>query len=172
MKVQTYLVLSALSILSASASAQCISSEMKPVWDNGKQQFSCVGSPGAASGISRDDTVAPKGNKEFCSTARENLLKACPYSDEGKPCKSKAKSIYNACYSDFKAQGGSQAGSAGSTNQAAKNDRAVCMQTFTQQQQACQSRKLPPTAAGQPYVPDTCLQDALTAQNKCLANSR
>jgi hypothetical protein len=171
MKVQTYLVLFALSILSASASAQCKSPEMKAVWDTGKQQFSCIAPPDAT-GTPRDDTVAPKGNKQFCSTARENLLKACPDSDEGKPCKSKAKSIYNACYSDFKAQGGSQAGSAGSTNQAAKNDRAVCMQTFTQQQQACQSRKQSPTAPGQPYVPDTCLQDALTAQNKCLANSR
>jgi hypothetical protein len=29
-------------------------------------------------------------------TARENLLKACPASDEGKTCKSRGKSIFNA----------------------------------------------------------------------------
>jgi hypothetical protein len=171
MKVQIYVVLSVLSILSVSASGQCARPEMKPVWNSGKQQFSCV-TPSDSVGGSRDDTVSPKGNKEFCSIARENLLKACPGSDEGKTCKSQAKSIFNACYKDFKDQSESQTGSAGTTNQAAKTDRAVCMQTFSQQQQACQSRKLPPPAPGQPYVPDTCLQDALTAQNKCLANSR
>jgi hypothetical protein len=171
MKVQKYVLLSALSILSVIASGQCTRPEMNPVWDSGKQQFSCV-APAGSAGISHDEIVSPKGNKEFCSTARENLLKACPASDEGKTCKSKAKSIFNACYKDFKAQSESQAGSAGTANQAAKTDRAVCMQTFNQQQQACQARKLPPPAPGQPYVPDTCLQDALTAQNKCLANSR
>jgi hypothetical protein len=46
------------------------------------------------------------------------------------------------------------------------------MQTFSQQQQACQARKLPPAGPGQPYIPDTCLQDAIKAQNTCLANSR
>jgi hypothetical protein len=46
------------------------------------------------------------------------------------------------------------------------------MQTFNQQQQACQARKLPPPAPGQPYIPDTCLQDAIKAQDKCLANGR
>jgi hypothetical protein len=171
MKVQIYVVLSALSLLSVSASGQCARPEMKAVWDSDKQQFSCVGPSGSA-GISHDDTVSPKGNKEFCSTARENLLKACPAPDEGKTCKNKAKSIFNACYKDFKAQSESQAGSAGTTNQAAQTDRAVCMQTFSQQQQACQTRKLPPLAPGQPYVPDTCLQDASKAQNSCLANSR
>jgi hypothetical protein len=80
--------------------------------------------------------------------------------------------LFNACYKDSKAQSESQTGSAGTTNQAAKTDPAVCMQTFAQQQQACQSRKLPPPAPGQPSAPDTCLQDAMTAQNRCLANSR
>jgi hypothetical protein len=168
MKVQIYVVLSALSIFSVSASGQCARPEMNPVWNSGTQQFSCV-APSGSVGNSHDDTVSPKGNKEFCNTARENLLKACPASDEGKICKSKAKSIFNACY---KAQTESQTGSAGATDQSAKTDRAVCMQTFTQQQQACQSRKLPPVAPGQPYVPDTCLQDAIKAQDKCLANSR
>jgi hypothetical protein len=171
MKVQIYVVVSALSILSVSASGQYARPEMNPVWDSGKQQFSCV-APSGSVGISLDDTVSPKGNKEFCSTTRENLLKACPASDEGKICKNKAKSIFNACYKDFKAQSESQTESAGATNQAAKTDRAVCMQTFRQQQQACQARRLPPPAPGQPYVPDTCLQDAIKAQNTCLANSR
>ena len=138
MKVQIYVMLSALTV---SALGQCAKPEMNPVWNSSKQQFSCV-APSGSAGISHDDTVSPKGNKEFCSTARENLLKACPASGEGKPCKSKAKSIFNACYKDFKDQSESQAGSAGTTNQAAKTDRAVCMQTFSQKQQACQGRKL------------------------------
>jgi len=171
MKVRMYVMLSTLSILSISALGQCAKPEMNPVWDSSKQQFSCV-APSGSAGISHDDTVSPKGNKEFCSTARDNLLKACPASAEGKTCKSKAKSIFNACYKDFKAQSESQAGSAGTTNQAAKTDRAICMQTFSQQQQACQARKLPPPAPGQPSVPDTCLQDAIKAQDICLANSR
>src|SRR6202030_1906773 len=44
MKGQIYVVLSALSILSVSASGQCTRPEMSPVWDTGKQQFSCVAS--------------------------------------------------------------------------------------------------------------------------------
>ena len=171
MKGQIYVVLFALSLLSVSASGQCARPGMNPVWDTGKQQFSCV-APSDSKGISREDTVEPKGNKEFCSTARENLLKACPASDEGKTCKNKAKSIFNACYKDFKTQSESPAGARGTTNQAVKTDRAVCMQTFNQQQQACQARKPPPPAPGQPYVPDTCLQDAIKAQDKCLANGR
>lgn len=171
MNVQIYVILSTLSILSASALGQCAKPEMNPVWDSTKQQFSCV-APSSSARISHDDTVSPKGNKEFCSTARENLLKACPTSPEGKTCKSKAKSIFNGCYKDFKAESESQTGSPGTTNQAAKTDQAVCMQIFNQQQQACQARKLPPPAPGQPYVPDTCLQDAIKAQNTCLANGR
>jgi hypothetical protein len=167
MKVQIYAVLSALSIFAVSASGQCTRPEMNPVWNSGKQQFSCVAPSG-----SQDDAVSPKGNKEFCSTARDNLVKACPVSDESKTCKNKAKSIFNACYKDFKAQSETHAGSGGTTNPATKSDRAVCMQTFNQQQQACQTRKLPPTAPGQPYIPDTCLQDAIKAQDKCLANAR
>ena len=165
MKVQQYLVGFALSMLSVGASGQCAKPEMNPLWDVDKQQFRCV-APAGSEGISHDDTVSPKGDKEFCTSARDNLQKACPASDEGKACRGKAKSIFNACY---KGQSGSQTGSPGAANQATRADRSTCMQTFIQQQQACQSRKLPPTAPGQPYVPDTCLQDALNAENACLA---
>jgi hypothetical protein len=165
MRVQICVALFALSLVSVGASGQCAKPEMNPVWDTVKQQFRCV-APTGSGGISRDDSVSPKGDKEFCSSARENLLKACPVSDEGKRCKSSAKAIFNACY---KSEGGSQTGSPGATNQAAKTDKATCMQTFVLQQQACQSRKAPPLAPGQPYVPDTCLQDAINAQNACLA---
>ena len=171
MKVQIYAVLFALSMLSVGALAQCARSEMKPIWDTDKQQFRCVANAGSEVS-SHDETVSPKGDKVFCNNARENLLKACPASNEGKTCKSKAKSIFNACYKDSKAQSESQTGSASTTNQAAKTDPAVCMQTFRQQQQACQLRKVPPPAPGQPSAPDTCLQDAMAAQNTCLANSR
>jgi hypothetical protein len=170
MKIQIYVVLLALSMLSAGALGQCARPEMNPVWDTDKQQFRCVATKDSEV-ASRDETVSPKGDKVFCNNARENLLKACPASNEGKTCKSKAKSIFNSCYKDAKAQSESQPGSA-ATNQAIKTDPAVCMQTFAQQQQACQSRKLPPPAPGQPSAPDTCLRDAMTAQNTCLANSR
>src|SRR5437879_8009516 len=170
MKIQISVVLFALSMLSAGASAQCARPEMNPIWDTDKQQFRCVATA-VSEATSQDETVSPKGDKVFCSNARENLVKACPTSNEGKTCKSKAKSIFNACYKDSKAQSESQTGSA-STNQTAKTDSAVCMQTFARQQQICQSRKLPAPAPGQPSAPDTCLQDAIAAQNKCLANSR
>jgi len=171
MKIQISVVLFALSMLSAGAPAQCARPEMNPIWDTDKQQFRCVATAGSEA-TSQDETVSPKGDKVFCNNARENLLKACPTSNQGKTCKSKAKSIFNSCYKDAKAQSESQAGSTATSNQAAKTDPAVCMQTFTQQQQACQSRKLPPPAPGQPSAPDTCLQDAMAAQNRCLANSR
>ena len=171
MKVQIYPVLFALSALSVGALAQCARPEMKPIWDTDKQQFRCVATAGSEVS-SHDETVSPKGDKAFCNNARENLLKACPASNDGKTCKSEAKSIFNACYKDSKAQSESQTGSAGTTNQAAKTDPSVCMQTFRQQQQACQLRKAPPPSPGQTSAPDTCLQDAMTAQNRCLANSR
>jgi hypothetical protein len=155
--------------ITSSGFGQCAKPEMNPVWDVGKQQFRCEVPSGSKAGPN-DETVSPKGNKEFCGAARDNLVKVCPAGSENKSCKGQAKTIFNACYKDFKAQ--SENRPAASTSQGTTTDRAVCMQTFTQQQQACQSRKLPPPAPGQPYVPDTCLQDALAAQNKCLANSR
>jgi hypothetical protein len=171
MKIQISATLFALSMLSAGALGQCAKPEMNPVWDTDKQQFRCAATKDSEV-WSHDETVSPKGDKEFCNNARENLLKACPASNEGKSCKSRAKFIYNSCYKDAKAQSESHSGSTATSNQAAKTDPAVCMQTFTQQQQACQSRKLSPPAPGQPSAPDTCLQDAMTEQNKCLANSR
>jgi hypothetical protein len=112
MKGQIYIVLSALTILSVSALGQCARPEMNPVWDAGTQQFTCV-APSGSVGTSHDDTVAPKGDKQFCSTAHESLLKACPASEEGKTCKNKAKSIFNSCYKDSQAQSANQAGSGG-----------------------------------------------------------
>jgi hypothetical protein len=166
----TYLVPLTLSMLSVVCFGQCTSSEMSPTWEADKQQFKCVASGGSGA-ASHDEIVSPKGDKAFCTNARENLMKACPDSN-GKACKNKAKSIFNDCYKASKAQSESQAGSATNANQTIKTDPAVCMQTFTQQQQACQARRTPPPASGQPSAPDTCLQDGMTAQNKCLANSR
>jgi hypothetical protein len=153
--------------ITLSGLGQCVKPEMNPVWDVGKQQFRCEAPSNSKVGAG-DEIVSPKGTKEFCSVARDNLLKVCPAGTENKSCKGQAKTIFNACYKDFK----SESRSAGSSNQGTTTDRAACMQTFTQQQLACQSRKLPPPAPGQPYIPDTCLQDAVAAQNKCLANSR
>jgi hypothetical protein len=170
MKLQLPVVF-ALSLFSVEVLAQCARPEMNPIWDTDKQQFRCVANAGSEVSL-HDEAVSPKGDKVFCNNARENLLKACPASNEGKTCKSKAKSIFNACYKDSKAQSEGQTRSTSTTQQAIKTDPAVCMQTFTRQQQACQSRKLPPPTPGQRSAPDTCLQDAIAAQNTCLANSR
>jgi hypothetical protein len=171
MKFPIYVVLFALSMLPPGVSGQCAKADLNPVWDSNKQEFKCVGAAGSEAST-HDETVSPKGDKEFCNNARENLLKVCPTSNGGKNCKSTAKSIFNACYKDSKAKTESQGGSAGATSQAGKTDPAVCMQTYAQQQQACRSRKLPPPSPGQPSAPDTCFQDAATAQSACLAKSR
>ena len=169
MKIPLYFLLLAVSAITSSALGQCAKPEMKPVWDVGTQQFRCV-SPNGSQDVSKDETVSPKGDKEFCSKARENLLKACPVGGENKSCKEKAKTVFNACYKDSKAQ--TESRSPSSTTPTTKTDPAICMQAFNQQQQACNSRKLPPPVPGQPSTPDTCLQDAMAAQNRCLANSR
>jgi hypothetical protein len=93
MKLQICVVLFALSMLSAGALGQCARPEMNPIWDTDKQQFRCVATKDSEA-PSHDETVSPKGDKVFCNNARENLLKACPASNEGKTCKSKAKSIF------------------------------------------------------------------------------
>ena len=144
---------------SISALGQCANSEMKPVWDAANGQFRCS-NPAAPERSSQDEEVSPSGNRDFCTTVRENLLKVCPTSDNGKSCRSKAKSIFKACYKDPK---GDRADQTSSTSASA------CMATFSQRQKECQSRKLPSPSPGQPPVPDTCLQDALTEQTKCLA---
>jgi hypothetical protein len=170
-RLQARLMLIAITAFSTGAWGQCTRPEVTPSWDAGTAQFKCVG-PDGAKGSSSDEIVLPTGDKDHCNLARENLLKACPASNDGKVCREKAKSIFNACYKGSKRSDESRSGSASSTNQASKTEAAVCMNTFTQQQQFCQSRKLPPPSPGQPSAPDTCLQDALAAQKKCLANSR
>ena len=117
MKLQTCAALFAFSMLSAGALGQCTKPEMKPVWDTDKQQFRCVATAGSEA-ASQDETVSPKGDKAFCSNARENLLKACPASNEGKACKNKAKSIFNACYNDAKAQSEDKARGKNTSNHA------------------------------------------------------
>jgi hypothetical protein len=150
--------------------AQCSNPGLKPVWDTDRSQFRCAdpNHPGASA---KDESVQPTGNKEACASARQNLEAACPQSNDGKACRNQAKSIYNACYKRAKNDSDGQ-GLPGSASSASKTDSATCMTTFQQQQQACNARKLPPPSPGQPNPPDTCLQDALAAQNKCLANSR
>jgi hypothetical protein len=168
MKFRIPILMSLLGALSVGASAQCSAPNQKPVWDADKSQFRCTG-PGTAA---KDESVQPVGDKEFCESARQNLLTACPQSNEGKACRNEAKSIYNTCTKRGKSNSDSQKASEGWGNNAGKTDSATCMTTFQQQQQACNARKLPPTAPGQPVAQDTCLQDALAAQSKCLANSR
>jgi hypothetical protein len=169
MKILISQTIAAVFAITLSGLGQCVKPEWNPVWDAGKQQFKCE-APSGSKVEPGDEIVSPKGSKEFCGAARDNLIKVCPAGNESKTCRGQAKTIFNACYKDFKNQGESR--TSGSTSQGTTTDRAACMQTFAQQQQACQSRKLPPPAPGQPYVPDTCLQDAMAAQNKCLANSR
>lgn len=156
--------------LSIAAAGQCAKPGMSPIWDLAKGQFRCIDSS-ATTRSAQDDSVSPTGNKDFCKSARENLLRACPTSDEGKTCRNTAKSIFETCYKTTNARS-DRGGTTSTSSQSSKTDPSVCMTTFTQQQQVCQSRKSQPRSPGQPYVPDTCLSDAMAAQNKCLANTR
>jgi hypothetical protein len=168
MKSRIYILSLVLSAIPVTAVAQCSSARLKPIWDADKGQFRCT-DPSNPGVIPKDDSVQPTGDKEYCASARDNLQAACPPSNEGKACRNQAKSIYNACYKRAKSDSDSPRGPSSS---GAKTDSATCMTTFQQQQQACNSRRLPPPAPGQPNPPDTCLQDALAAQSRCLANSR
>jgi hypothetical protein len=170
MKIQIQVALFALTAVSVGALGQCTKPGLNPSWDAGKSQFKCI-DPASVKGSATDEIVSPKGDKDHCNKVQENLLKVCPPSDEGKTCRDKAKSIYKACYKGSTDGREDRSGSTGTANQPNKTDPSVCATIFNQQQQACQSRKLPPPSPGQPYVPDTCLQDAVAAQNKCLANS-
>jgi len=167
MRIRILVALLALSSIWVSARGQCKKPDINPIWDSSKNQFRCADSA-AVTGSDHDDSVSPTGTKESCEAVRENLLKVCPRSDEGKICRGKAKSIFNSCYKN----GSEDRGAASNTrSQLGKADSSTCMITYNQQQQACQSRRQRPASPGQPSVPDTCLQDALAAQNKCLANS-
>ena len=167
MKIRILVALLTLSSIWVSAPGQCKKPEINPIWDSTNNQFRCV-DPAAGTGSDHEDSVSPTGTKQSCGAVRENLLKVCPTSDEGKICRGKAKSIFNACYKN-----GSEDRSAASNTRGklGKADSSTCMTTYNQQQQACQSRRQTPASPGQPSVPDTCLQDALAAENKCLANS-
>jgi hypothetical protein len=168
MKIYNHIVIFLLTTISVSSSGQCTKPEMNPVWDAGNGQFICH-SATAAQESAHDEVVSPTGDKDFCKTVRENLLKVCPPYDEGKACKDKAKSIFNACYKGSKGGSVNNSGSPINANQTNTNASA-CMTTFTQQQKVCQSRRMPSPSPGQPPPPDTCLQDALAAQAKCLAS--
>ena len=167
MRIRILVALLTLSSIWISAPGQCKKPEINPIWDSTNNQFRCV-DPAAGTGSDHEDSVSPTGTKQSCGAVRENLLKVCPTSDEGKICRGKAKSIFNACYKN-----GSEDRSAASSTrgQLGRADSSTCTTTYNQQQQACQSRRQPTASPGQPSVPDTCLQDALAAENKCLANS-
>jgi hypothetical protein len=170
MKIRIFVAVLALTSIWVGAWGQCKKPEINPIWDSSKNQFRCV-DPAAAAGSDHDESVSPTGTKESCAAVRENLLKICPTSDEGKICKGKAKSIFNACYKGSKNGAEDHNASTNTQGQIGRTDPSTCMATYNQQQRACASRRQPPPSPGQPYVPDTCLQDALVAQNKCLANS-
>ena len=169
MKVNLQLLPLLITALAIAADGQCVKPGMSPTWDSLKEQFRCT-DLSATTRSAQDDAVSPTGTKEFCKNARENLQKVCPTSDQGKSCRNTAKSIFEACYKTSN----SNSDRSGTTNtpQSSRTDPSACMATFREQQQACQSRKTPPPSPGQPYVPDTCLSDAMAAQNKCLTNAR
>ena len=97
MKVHIQVALFALTAVSVGASGQCTTPGLNPSWDAGTSQFKCI-DPAAVKGSATDESVSPKGDKDFCNKVQENLLKVCPSSNEGKTCRDKAKSIYKVCY--------------------------------------------------------------------------
>jgi hypothetical protein len=166
MKIQHLTLSIVLTTLSVACTGQCPKAGTKPIWDSNKDQFRCADA--AATGESAQSAIVPPtGDKEYCKGIREDLQRACPSPDEGKTCKNAAKSIFEACYKGSE----SSSGSASSSSRASQTS-ASCMATYTQQQQVCKTRVTPQRAPGQPYVPDTCMSDAMAAQNKCLANAR
>jgi hypothetical protein len=169
MKVHFKLLPLLITALSIVASGQCAKPGINPIWDPVKEQFRCI-DPAVTTRSAQDEAVSPTGNKDFCKNARENLQKVCPTSDQGNTCRNTAKSIFEACYKSPKTD--SNRGGATNPSPASRVDSSACMATFRDQQQACQSRKTPPPSPGQPYVPDTCLADAMAAQNKCLAKAQ
>ncbi|WP_035347319.1 hypothetical protein [Edaphobacter aggregans] len=170
MKLHVQLLSVVMSALTVSAWAQCSSPNLKPVWEAEKGQFRCI-DPTHPGDSAKDETVQPTGDKETCAAARDNLQAVCPPSGEGKACRSQAKSIYNACKRG-KGEAGSSSSPSSTSFPAKTTDSATCMTNFQQQQLACNSRRLPPPAPGQMSPPDTCLQDAMAEQRRCLANSR
>jgi hypothetical protein len=159
-----------LGALPAGVLAQCSNSNLKAVWDTGRSQFRCTDTSHPGDNA-KDESVQPVGDKEFCTSARENLQAACPQGNDGKACRSQAKSIYNACYKKAKSESESQSSGLGNSNPASRTDASSCMTIFQQRQQACNSRRMPPPSPGQMTPPDTCMQDAMAAQRECLANS-
>ena len=170
MKIRILVALLTLSSIWVSAPGQCKKPEINPIWDSTNNQFRCV-DPAAGTRSDHDDSMSPTGTKQSCGAVRENLLTVCPTSDESKICRGKAKSIFNACYKNSKNGNEDRSAASNTRGQLGKADSSTCMTTYNQQQQACQSRRQTPASPGQPSAPDTCLQDALAAQNKCLANS-
>jgi hypothetical protein len=167
MKIHLLAVSLVLTTLSVVCAGQCPKAGTKPVWDANKDQFRCA-DPAATSESVQSAIVPPTGDKSSCKNVRDDLQRTCPTPDEGKSCKNAAKSIYEACYKGSE----SSSGSAASSSPSSRTDASTCMTTYQQQQQACRTRVTPPRVPGQPYVPDTCMSDALAAQNKCLANAR
>jgi hypothetical protein len=170
MKCRDCLLTFVFSALSVGAVAQCSNSKLKPVWYADKSQFLCVDA-GNSDVRQKDENIQLVGDKASCASARDNLQAVCPQSSEGKACRNEAKSLYNACTQRAKNDNDSQRGSLSSASPATKTDSATCMANFTQQQQACNLRRMPPPVPGQVNPPDTCMQDAVAAQNRCLANS-
>src|SRR5260370_38106323 len=94
MKVQIYVVLFALSMLSVGAIGQCARPEMNPVWDTDKQQFRCVATAGSEV-PSHGETVSPTGRTAFRNHPPENPLKASPPSTQRHTCNPKPTPLFN-----------------------------------------------------------------------------
>ena len=158
-------VLFVLAVAAAAASGQCPKPDQTPKWNPDKAKFMCS-APASSKGPATEEAAAPTGDKKYCSSARDNLVKACPAGDEGKACRSEAKAVFNSCYKSSK-----ETVSDHPTADTGKTDTATCMNIYTQAQKACAARKPQAVSPGQSMVPDTCMQDAIAAQNRCLANS-
>jgi len=165
-------VLSVLAVAAVAASGQCPKPDQTPKWNPDKAKFMCS-APASSKEPATEEAATPTGDKKYCSAARDNLLKTCPAGDEGKACRSEAKAVFNSCYKSSKETVSDRPTPMSDNPTAAtgKTDAATCMSIYAQAQQACATRRTQPVSPGQPVTPDTCLQDAIAAQNRCLANS-
>ena len=70
MKIPIQVALFVLTAVSVGASGQCTKPGLNPSWDASTSQFKCIDSA-AVKGSATDESVSPKGDKDYCNKAQE-----------------------------------------------------------------------------------------------------
>lgn len=67
-------VLFVLAVAAVAASGQCPRRDQTPKWIPDKAKFVCS-APASSMGPATEEAAAPTGDKKYCSSARDNLVK-------------------------------------------------------------------------------------------------